>query len=314
MHGVRSDLSVHSRCFWFEAAATPRHDATARPFEPPEVFVIGTVSNRTLLQPQSLRHALRLLRDEGPLVPMAGCTDLYVELNFGTLHETRFLNLWSLDELRSIQVRDGVLSIGALATYTDMMRSPLVRRRLPMLVAAAREVGGPQIQNRGTLGGNVGNASPAGDTLPVLAAANARVVLSSAKGERRVDFDAFYTGYRRTVRRSDELITALEVPRVGGRQWFRKVGTRAAQAISKVVMAAVEPGGDEGPRLALGSVAPTVLRLRSTEKALGAGRSIEDAQHILMQEIAPIDDLRSSSDYRARVAARLLARFWSERH
>jgi CO/xanthine dehydrogenase FAD-binding subunit len=126
-----------------------------------------------------------------------------------------------------------------------------------MLVAAAREVGGVQIQNRGTIGGNVANGSPAGDTLPVLAASDATVLLQSAGGSRRVPFSAFYTGYRRSVLRPDELIAALEVPAVRGRQWFRKVGTRAAQAISKVVMAAVAPIADDLPRIA-GSVAPTV--------------------------------------------------------
>src|SRR5438132_1579189 len=231
----------------------------------------GSITHRSLLDPKSLRAAVRMLRDEGPLVPMAGCTDLYVSLNFGTLAATRFLNLWRLDELRRIHVRGSVLSIGALATYTDIIHSPLVRRRLPMLVSASREVGGPQIQNRGTLGGNVANASPAGDTLPVLAAADAVVVLRSADGERRVPFDELYTGYRATVMRGDELIVAIEVPAVEGAQWFRKVGTRAAQAISKVVMAAVR--GDR-PRISIGSVAPTVLRLRGSEEALAGGSSI----------------------------------------
>ena len=153
------------------------------------------------------------------------------------------MNLWRLGALRAIEVRRDVLSIGALATFTDLMRSAHVRKRLPMLVAAAREVGGVQIQNRGTIGGNVANASPAGDSLPALAAADAIVVLKSAEGTRRVPFNAFYTGYRATVRRADELIVAFEVPPVRGRQWFRKVGTRAAQAISKVVMAGVvHPG------------------------------------------------------------------------
>ena len=276
-------------------------------------LMLGTITNRTLLEPTSLREALRMLRDEGPLVPMAGCTDLYVALNFGTLAETRFLNLWPLGELRPIQMRGDVLSIGALATYTDIIRSPLVRRRLPMLGAAAREVGGAQIQNRGTIGGNVANASPAGDTLPVLAAADAVVVLQSAGGVRRVPFSAFYTGYRRSVRQADELIAALEVPPVRGRQWFRKVGTRAAQAISKVVMAAVAPAAGEPPRIALGSVAPTVVRLPSTEAALAAGVSLDEAQQVLIEEIAPIDDLRSTAAYRTRVAANLLARFWNER-
>src|SRR5688500_16320020 len=168
-----------------------------------------------------------MLRDEGPLIPMAGCTDLYVSLNFGTLDGTRFLDLWRLDALRTIRGRGRGLSIGALATYTDLIRSPLVNRRLPMLVAAAREVGGVQIQNRGTIGGNVANASPAGDTLPVLAAAEATVVLQSSSGTRRIPFTAFYTGYRATVRRPDELIVSFEIEPIRGRQWFRKVGTRA---------------------------------------------------------------------------------------
>src|SRR5947209_10614678 len=192
----------------------------------------STVSHRSLLEPKSLGDALTMLRDEAPLTPMAGCTDLYVSLNFGTLKETRFLNLWRLGGLRTIAARGDGLTIGALATHTDLIRSSVVQKRLPMLVAAAREIGGVQIQNRGTIGGNVANASPAGDTLPVLAAADAIVVLQSAAGVRRVPFNTFYTGYRQSVRRSDELVVALEVPRLRGRQWFRKVGTRAAQAIS----------------------------------------------------------------------------------
>ena len=266
------------------------------------------VSPLELRAPRTLRDALRMLREEGPLMPLAGATDLYVALNFGTLPATRFLNLWSLDQLRRITVRGEVLSIGALATYTAVIHSRLVRKRLPMLVRAAREVGGRQIQNRGTLGGNVANASPAGDTLPVLAAANAVVVLRSVDGERRVPFDQFYTGYRQSVRREDELIVALEVPPVEGMQWFRKVGTRAAQAISKVVMAAVR--GREF-RVALGSVAPTVVRLPRTEQVLATG-DLELAARMLRDEIAPIDDLRSTADYRRDVAANLLRRFWEE--
>ena len=266
------------------------------------------ISHRTLLEPRSLAEALKLLRDEGPLVPMAGCTDLYVALNFGTLKDARFLNLWRLSALQTIEMRGGLLSIGALATHTDLIRSALVRRRVPMLAAAAREVGGVQIQNRGTIGGNVANASPAGDTLPVLAAAEATVVLRSAAGTRRIPFTQFYTGYRQTVRRPDELIVALEVPAIRGRQCFRKVGTRAAQAISKVVVAAVV--GDR-PRIALGSVAPTVVRATRTEAALAAGASIEEAQQTLLAEIAPIDDIRSTAEYRRRVAANLLALFWN---
>ena len=251
-----------------------------------------------------------MLRDKGPLTPMAGCTDLYVALNFGTLAETAFLNLWTLERLRRIELRGDLLSIGALATHSDIIRSPLVGRRIPMLAAASRQVGGVQIQNRGTLGGNVANASPAGDTLPALAAADAFVVLSSAGGTRRVPFQGFYTGYRQTVRRPDELIVAIEIPKIRGRQWFRKVGTRAAQAISKVVIAGVV--GDE-IRIAFGSVAPTVLRATRTEAALARGASIADAQRTLSEELSPIDDIRSTAEYRRRVAANLLARLLDQR-
>src|SRR5262249_30308659 len=160
---------------------------------------------------------------------------------------------------------------------------------------------GPQIQNRGTIGGNIANASPAGDTLPVLAAADAFIVASSVHGERRVPFSEFYVGYRRSVLRPDELITAVEIPAVRGRQWFRKVATRAAQAISKIVMAGVAGDRGQPPRIAVGSVAPTVVRLPSTEAALASGASLADAQRILQDEIAPIDDVRSTAEYRRRV-------------
>lgn len=262
-----------------------------------------------LREPRSLDEALRMLRDDGPLTPVAGCTDVFVGLHFGTQPARRFLDLWGLDELRGVEARDGVLRLGALTTYTEAARSEAVRERLPILAAAAREVGGVQIQNRGTIAGNVANASPAGDTLPVLAAAEAVVVLRSVDGERRVPFGELYTGYRTTVIRPEELIVAVEVPPVPGRQWFRKVGTRAAQAISKVVMAAVRA---PHPRIALGSVAATVVRLPATEACLAAGGSIGEAQEALRAEIRPIDDVRSTAEYRLRVAANLLGQWWEE--
>jgi xanthine dehydrogenase small subunit len=267
------------------------------------------VTRLALLEPKNLKEALSMLRDEGPLMPLGGGTDIYVGLNFGTLDAKRYLDLWFLEELKRIEMREGSLSIGALATYTEIQRSALVRRRLPMLAAAAREIGGVQIQNRGTIGGNVANASPAGDTLPVLAAAEALVVLRSASGTRRVPFNGFNTGYRKTVMRPDELIAAIEVPPVNGKQWFRKVGTRAAQAISKVVMAGVR---GELPRIALGSVAPTVVRLPRTERILADGGPLEEAKTALVSEIQPIDDLRSTAAYRRRVSANLLERFWRD--
>lgn len=269
----------------------------------------GGIADRQLLRPRSLREALRMLADQGPLTPLAGCTDLFVGLNFGTLEDRRFLDLWALDELRGIRVDGGSLRIGAMTTWTQVVRSRTVQRRVPMLVAAAREIGAIQIQNRGTIGGNIANASPAGDSLPVLAAAEALVELAGRDWVRKVPFTAFYTGYRQTVRRPDELITAIEIPRLEGPQWFRKVGTRAAQAISKVVVAAVR---DTRPRIAFGSVAPTVVRTPLTEDALARGVPVEEAQQILQQEICPIDDIRSTAVYRRRVAANLLAQFWDE--
>jgi xanthine dehydrogenase small subunit len=257
---------------------------------------------------RSLDDALSILAAE-PRMPIAGATDVYVGLNFGTLHEKRYLDIWSCDELRTIERRDETLSIGALATYTDIISSADVNERVPMLVAAAKLVGGPQIQNRGTIGGNVANASPAGDTLPVLAAMGAVVVLRSSGGERWVNFNEFYTGYRASVRRPDELIVAIEIPPLAGTQWFRKVGTRAAQAISKIVVAAVRA---PVPKIAFGSVAATVVRVPRTEEALAAGRSIDEAVAVLATEIKPIDDVRSTAEYRMRVASNLVRQFWQE--
>jgi xanthine dehydrogenase small subunit len=268
---------------------------------------IGT-STLEMRKARSLDDALSILAAE-PRMPIAGATDVYVGLNFGTLHEKKYLDIWSCDELRGITMKGDILSIGALATYTDIIRSREVHDRVPMLVDASRLVGGPQTQNRGTIGGNVANASPAGDTLPVLAAMGAIVVLKSDAGERRVNFNEFYTGYRASVRKPNELIVAIEIPALAGRQWFRKVGTRAAQAISKIVIAAVRA---PVPKIALGSVAATVVRLSRTEEALAAGRSIDEAIKVLEIEIKPIDDVRSTAAYRLNVASNLVRQFWQE--
>ena len=264
----------------------------------------------SLERPRSLKAALSLLAADSRLTPIAGCTDVYVGLQFGTLKDQKFIDLWNLDELRGISVKGDILRVGALTTYTELIESKVINKRLPMLVAAAREVGGKQIQNRGTLGGNIANASPAGDTLPVLAAANAQVVLRSARGQRTVAFESFYTGYRASVRRPDELITAIEFPTVEGRQWWRKVGTRRAQAISKIMIAAAR--GRE-VRIAFGSVGPTVVIATQTAAILQNGGSVAEAQSMLLTEIAPIDDIRSTREYRAQVAANLLKEFWNAR-
>jgi xanthine dehydrogenase small subunit len=266
------------------------------------------ISGLDLHRATSVDDALRMLAEEAR-TPIAGATDLYVALNFGTLAPRRFVDIWGIDDLRGIDVRHDVLVMGALTTYTDIIRSPIVAQRLPMLIDAARQIGGPQIQNRGTIAGNIANGSPAADAVPVFAAADAVVVLRSIRQERRVPLTQFYTAYRTSVMRADELIVAVEVPRVDGKQWFRKVGTRAAQAISKIVAAGVRGAS---PKFALGSVAPTVVRAYATERALANGTPIEQAALTLTREIAPIDDVRSTADYRGQVAQRLLRRFWSE--
>lgn len=279
----------------------------------------------TLQRPRTLKAALTMLAGEPGLTPIAGCTDVLVGLHLGTSDRRQFIDLWGLDELRGIVLDrlaglsplGPILRLGALTTYADIIASPLVRKRVPMLVAAAREIGGAQIQNRGTLGGNIANASPAGDTLPVLAAAGALIVLRSARGERRVPFAGFYTGYRTSVRQADELITAIEIPPIVGRQWWRKVGTRRAQAISKIMMAGVRgpaqaAGRPSGVRIAIGSVAPTVVLAGEAAAVLSNGGSLADAQTALRKDIAPIDDLRSTGAYRSQVAANLLAEFWRD--
>ncbi len=268
--------------------------------------MIAHAAQLQVLTPKSLRDALTMLRDEENLVPLAGGTDLFVALNGGASVGKRFLDLWALDELRGISKKKGGkrarLSFGALTTYTDCIRSRAVQKHLPILVEAAREVGGVQIQNRGTLAGNIGNGSPAGDSLPVLMAAEAQVILESRRrGERAVPLSEFYTGYRKTVREPDELIVRIDARVPRGEQRFRKVGTRAAQAISKVVLAAV------GTRVALGSVAPVVMRLHKIEEyAAGGGRDPETVSALLAESIAPIDDVRSTAEYRRRVAENLV--------
>jgi CO/xanthine dehydrogenase FAD-binding subunit len=269
--------------------------------------VIAAAAGIEVLRPRHLKDALMMMRvaaDEGhPLVPMAGGTDLFVTLNAGQKPAGRYLDLWRLDKLRGVASRGKRgLSFGGLATYTDCIESKAVQKRLPILVDASRQVGGVQIQNRGTLAGNIENGSPAADGVPVLMAADASVVLRSLDGERTVPLAEYYTGYRKTVRRPDELIVGIEVDVPDGAQRFDKVGTRAAQAISKVVMAAV------GHRVAFGSVAPVIVRAHKLEAYLaGGGRDVAEANRLVGQDVTPIDDVRSTADYRRRVVANLVA-------
>jgi xanthine dehydrogenase small subunit len=267
--------------------------------------------------PSTLAAAYDLLGSADGWRPMAGGTDLMVQITgeLGPPPE-RVLDIWRLDELRGISLDDGRLVLGALTTYTDIRRSPLCAEVLPALVEAAATIGAAQIQNRATIGGNVANASPAGDTLPVLLAADAAMVLGSAAGEREVAATEFWPAYRRTALRPDELLLRIAIPLPPGRRVrFRKVGTRRAQAISKVVMALAwrEDGGVwRDVRLALGSVAATTIRAHDTERVLeGAAARRETADHaasVLAAELQPIDDVRSTAEYRRAVAARVLHR------
>jgi CO/xanthine dehydrogenase FAD-binding subunit len=270
--------------------------------------------------PTRLSDAYELLADGGgaPWRPLAGGTDLMVQMT-GEIGEppARIIDVWDLDELRGIEVAGGVLSIGALTTYTELRRSREVAEVVPALAAAAATIGAAQIQNRGTIGGNVINASPAGDTLPVLLAVGAEMVLGSARGERVVAADDFWPSYRTTARLDDELLIRIRIPAVADRHVrFRKVGTRRAQAISKVVMALAWRSSDDAPwadvRLALGSVAATTVRTRAAEAAMQGRRpdreTADAATAALVDEIVPIDDVRSTADYRRAVAARVLHR------
>ena len=271
--------------------------------------------------------ALAAAPADAPARPIAGGTDLMVALT-GELGEppASVVDLWAIDALRGIAIDGAALVLGALTTYTDIRRSPLCREHVPALVDAAATIGAAQIQNRGTLGGNIANASPAGDTLPVLLAADAVFVLGSGRGERDVPAADFWTAYRRTALAPDELLLRIRIPLATDREMrFRKVGTRRAQSISKVVLAAawrsdavavVPRGAWRDVRVALGSVAATPIRARATEAVLeGKAPTPETADlaaETLAGELSPIEDVRSTAEYRRLVAARVLHRIVRE--
>ncbi len=273
---------------------------------------------------RTLAEALETLaREPGAWRPFAGGTDVMVLLESGKLAHRRWLSIQGIRELGGIEVDPDAVSLGALATYADVLADPTIAREFPSLRRAAAETGAVAIQNRGTLGGNIANASPAADSPPALLVYGAAIDLVSARGgARRVPYAGFHTGYKTTVMRPDELIARIRLPRppAPAREvhYYRKVGTRAAQAISKVVVAGFalrDPSGALADvRLALGSVAPTTVRCPRTEAAL-AGRRPDDAAALaaaraaLASEIAPIDDIRSTAAYRLRVAQNLVADF-----
>lgn len=275
------------------------------------------------LSPTSLAEAVRALSATPGLELVAGCTDLMVGAGVPELPDPAvpepvgMLNVLSIPEIRGIRDRDGGLEIGAATTFTEVRASESIQTRWPALAAAAAEVGGWQIQNRATIGGNVVNASPAGDSLPVLLALDADVVVVSARGERVIPYREFHRGYRRTALEPGELLAWLRLaaPPSGTRQFFRKVGTREAQAISKVVVALVgrvDGGVVSDFRLAAGSVAATPIRFSSLEaEIIGRPADRETAQwagEAAAAAVTPIDDVRSTAEYRKHVLERVVNR------
>ena len=275
-----------------------------------------------LISPATLAEALIILGNEEPSwKPFAGGTDLMVLLEAGKLPHKNYLNIWKLPELRGIEVTDACVSLGALTTYTEIQRHEILRAEFPMLCQAAKETGGIAIQNRATLGGNIVNASPAADSPPALLAYDAELELVSKRGERRIPYFKFHTAYKQMDKRPDELLRAIRLPRAPNQltHYYRKVGTRKAQAISKVCFAAVgsmTDGKIESVRIAFGSIAPIPFRCVQTENAL-RNQTIDSeivaaTKTALASEISPIDDLRSTRDYRLRVSLNLLEDFINE--
>ncbi|HJR54409.1 MAG TPA: FAD binding domain-containing protein [Gemmatimonadota bacterium] len=264
------------------------------------------------VRPAHLGHALELLGERSadePLVPLAGGTDLLVHWPVRPEARDRdYLDLTPLGDLRGVRWSGGALELGALASYWDVIADRRANEELPILVASARQVGAVQIQSRGTWAGNIVNGSPAADGVPVLMACEAVVVLASCREVREVPLDRYYSGYREGARRHDELITAIRIPRMRrSLQRFVKVGPRRAQAIAKVGLAVTR--SDAGWRVVAASVAPTVRRCPAVERLLDENampNAPEDLDAALRADVSPIDDIRSTAAYRARVLGRVL--------
>ena len=272
-----------------------------------------------LRAPANLTDALEILAHEpGTWRPFAGGTDVMVLLEAGKLPAGRYLSLRGLGELRGVEVTDDEIVVGSMTTYADVMRSEALQAECPLVCRAAAETGGVATQNRGTIGGNIANASPAADTPPTLLVYDADVDLASIRGVRRVPYDRFHLGYKHLDLAPDEIVQSIRLARGRGGwlQTWRKVGTRRAQAISKLCLAAavdVTGGAVHDIRIALGSVAPTVVRAAHAEAAIRGRPLTEETIAVsceaLARDIAPIDDLRSTAAYRLRVARNLLEQF-----
>ncbi len=273
-----------------------------------------------VLLPNTVPEALGLLASDGAAIPIAGGTDLLVHWPVrGEAHERTYLDLSRLDPLKPLRWTADELMLGGLTSYWDVIRDARAREEFPLLVDAARQVGAIQIQARGTWAGNIVNASPAADGVPVLMAYDAVVVLESQRGREDVPLDRFYSGYKQMKRRPDQLVVGIRIPRRRyAYQVFEKVGARRAQAIAKVGLAVTRSGA--GWRVVAASVAPTIRRCPAVEKLLETGTPIASPEALLpaiAQDVTPIDDIRSSAHYRTRVMARVLYHdlrdFWGKR-
>ncbi|HEX9417565.1 MAG TPA: FAD binding domain-containing protein [Methylomirabilota bacterium] len=273
-----------------------------------------------VLLPRGVPEALDMLASDGAAIPIAGGTDLLAHWPVHVeAHERTYVDLSRLDSLKPLRWTEDELILGGLTTYWDVILDPRARAELPLLVDAARQVGAIQIQARGTWAGNIVNASPAADGVPVLMAYDAVVVLESRSGREEVPLDRFYAGYKQMKRRTDQLVVGIRIPRRRYTyQVFEKIGARRAQAIAKVGLAVTCSGA--GWRVVAASVAPTIRRCPAVERLLEAGIPIASSEALLpaiAQDVAPIDDIRSSADYRTRVMARVLYHdlrdFWGKR-
>jgi CO/xanthine dehydrogenase FAD-binding subunit len=269
------------------------------------------------IRPRTLAEAVEARAQHPDWMVLAGGTDLMVNANHRPT-PAGIIDLWRLPELSGIEKTD-VLTIRAGTTWLEVQRHPDVLAHFKPLADAAREIGAMQIQARGTLGGNAGNSSPVGDSLPVLLAFDAELELASVRGHRRVPYREFCTGYRKTQLAPDELIVAAHLPIIEtrARTTWRKVGTRRAQSISKVMGAAVIfRDGDvvTSARVALGAVADRPIRVIAVEHAVAGltlTQAADAARAAMRTAIKPIDDIRSTADYRREVAENLVARFFS---
>ncbi|BBM83633.1 FAD binding domain-containing protein [Candidatus Uabimicrobium amorphum] len=266
---------------------------------------------------KSLEHALQMMNDSKR--PIAGGTDLMVLFDMGNLPPGDYVNIHRIPDLQGIEVNDDYVEIGALTTYSQLRQHEIIQQEFPCICEAAKVTGGVAIQNRGTIGGNIANASPAADTPPALLVYDADLKIVSATGEKIVAYENFHTGYKQMQLAKNELIQRIRLPRKNKHNlhYYRKVGTRKAQAISKLCMAGVAnftPEKIVQIKIALASVAPTVIRCKKTEayfcEKQYAQIDICEAKRILQTEIAAIDDLRSTKEYRIQVACNLIQEFF----